>query len=193
MKLGAPILSPARLQLRKLAVFACWEEESALDEFLENSELGRILSTGWHLRLELLRRWGRFPEFDDPPAEPDELDASHPVVAVTVARLKLPQVLRFTRWGRPVEEQVRDHPETTLALAAFRPPRTFSTFSIWKSQQAMTAMVHGRGEGPGARRHAEAMVERTRQDFHRQFTTLRFRARSEQGEWLGRGGFVPNG
>ena len=35
------------------------------------------------------------------------------------------------RWGRPVERFVRDHPGTTLALAAFRPPHTVSTFSVW--------------------------------------------------------------
>ncbi|MCA9981489.1 MAG: hypothetical protein KDD89_11660, partial [Anaerolineales bacterium] len=29
MKLGAPILSPARMQLRHLAVFAAWESEGA--------------------------------------------------------------------------------------------------------------------------------------------------------------------
>ena len=34
MRLGAPSLSPDRLQLRRLAVFAQWRDESAVDRFL---------------------------------------------------------------------------------------------------------------------------------------------------------------
>jgi hypothetical protein len=107
--------------------------------------------------------------------------------------LKLPQLFRFISWGKPVEELVRDHPGATLALAAIRPPRTFSTFSVWRSQREMTDMVHGNGSAPGAGRHAEAMIERNRKDFHYEFTTLRFRAIAEHGVWAGRSDIVPKG
>ena len=180
MTLGAPVFSQERIRLNQLAVFASWESESALDAFLAKTELGRILSTGWHVRLEFLRRWGHFPEFDDPSTSEVENDPNQPVVAVTLARLRLPQVLRFVRWGKPVEEQVRDHPATVMAHAAMRPLRTFSTFSVWRSQKEMLDMVHGHGHGHGtsseSRRHAEAMRERDRKDFHHQFATFRFRS-----------------
>jgi hypothetical protein len=179
------------MRLHDLSVFAYWENESHLVDFLLNTELGQALSNGWHVRLEFLRRWGRFSEIDDLPDNLKGTDPNSAVVAVTLARLKLPQVFRFIRWGKPVEEQVRDNPGTTLALAAFRPFRTFSTFSIWRSQQLMTDMVHGRSSYPGASRHADAMIERARRDFHQEFITLRFRAVSEHGAWLGRSGFVP--
>ena len=55
----------------------------------------------------------------------------------------------------------------------------------------MTDMVHGEGSFPGATRHADAMEERDRKDFHHEFITLRFRALSEHGKWLGRSNFVP--
>lgn len=177
--------------MRSLAVFASWESEGALDTFLSETELGSTLSTGWHVRLRFLRRWGDIPEFDELPEGDAETDPARPVVAVTLARLKLPQVCRFIRWGRPVEKLVRDHPGVTLALAAVRPPRTFSTFSVWRSQQEMTDMVRGHGSAPGAAHHAEAMAERDRKDFHHGFATYRFRALSEHGEWEGRSGFVP--
>jgi hypothetical protein len=193
MTLGSPIVSPARMQLRNLAMFASWESEGALDGFLADTKLGRKLSAGWHVRLRFLRQWGRFPEFDPLPASDDEGDPAQPVVAVTLARLKLPQLCRFIRWGKPVEELVRDHPGATLALAAIRPPRTFSTFSVWRSQREMTDMVHGKSSVLGAGRHAEAMIERNRKDFHYQFTTLRFKAISEHGEWAGRSDIVPKG
>jgi hypothetical protein len=191
MTLGAPMVSPDRMRLRTLAVFASWENVDALDAFLAKDWLGRRLSEGWHVRLELLRRWGSFPGFDDIPIRGEDTDPARPVVAVTIARLKLPQLFRFFRWGKPVEELVRDHPGATLAMAAIRPPRTFSTFSIWRSRQAMTDMVHGKGADPGASRHSEAIRERNRKDFHYSFTTLRFRAISEHGRWMGQGDFVP--
>lgn len=191
MTLGAPILSPSRMQLRNLAVFASWEHERALDAFLTDTRLGHTLSEGWHVRLTFLRQWGRFAEFNDLPTRDADADPSRPVVAVTLARLKLPQVFRFIHWGKPVEELVRDHPGTTLALAAIRPPRTFSTFSVWRSQREMTDMVHGKGSSSGADRHAKAMGERDRRDFHHEFTTLRFRVVAEHGKWLGQSHIVP--
>lgn len=53
-------------------------------------------------------------------------------------------------------------------------------------------MVHGRDASAGGEhggevggRHARAMVERERRDFHHEFTTLRFRPLSEHGTWEG--------
>lgn len=191
MALGSPILSLARMQPRKLAVFASWESEHALDTFLIDTELGRTLAAGWHVRLEFLRRWGYVSELGDLPVSAAEVEPAAPVVAVTLARLKLLEVPRFIRWGKPVEELVRDHPGTTLALAAMRPPRTVSTFSVWRSQREMLDMVRGHDTFSDAQRHATAMVERKRKDFHHEFTTLRFRALAEQGAWEGRSGIVP--
>jgi hypothetical protein len=191
MGLGSPMLSAARMQVTSLAVFASWESEAAVDSFIADTALGRTLAAGWHVRLEFLRRWGRVAELGDLPATAAEVGADAPVVAVTLARAKLSQIPRFIRWGKPVEELVRDSPGTTLALAAFRPPRTFSTFSVWRTQREMLEMVRGHGSVASAERHATAMVERKRKDFHHEFTTLRFRALSERGEWEGKSDIVP--
>ncbi|MFW6598497.1 hypothetical protein ACQBAU_08085 [Propionibacteriaceae bacterium Y2011] len=190
MQLGAPVVSPARLQLGRLAMFAAWQDEAALDEFLTRDPLGKQLAGGWHVRLEFLRRWGSVSELDLPErtgrALPDE-----PVVAVTLARMRLPELPRFIRWGRPVERLVRDHPGATLAMAAIRLPRTVSTFSVWRSTREMVEMVHGHTDIAEPRRHVDAMGERERRDFHHEFTTLRFRPLSEHGSWQGRQHFVP--
>lgn len=191
MTLGSPILSPERMQLRKLAMFAYWENEEALDAFLKDTKLGSKLAAGWHVRLQFLRQWSQFSEFKNLPETVADTDPEQPVVAVTLARLKLPELFRFIRWGKPVEELVQDNPNTTLAMAAMRPPRTFSTFSVWRSQRDMTDMVYGRNSCSGASRHAQAMTERERKDFHYEFTTFRFRAVSEYGKWLGKSTIVP--
>ena len=193
MQLGSSLFSPARWQLRRLGVFAAWENESAIDDFLQRTRLGRALADGWHVRLRFLRRWGHVAAFDGLPANESETDLEAPVVAVTVARMKLLQVPRFIQWGLPVERLVRDHPGTTFALAATRPPRTISTFTVWRSVREMTDMVHGRGAVDAPERHAAAMVERRRKDFHVEFTTLRFACIGEFGAWEGRTSMVPIG
>ena len=52
-------------------------------------------------------------------------------------------------------------------------------------------MVHGRSAVADPERHAAAMVERRRRDFHHEFATYRFRPLSEHGTWEGRTGIVP--
>lgn len=192
MTLGAPALSLGRLQLRRHAAFAQWGCEQALDDYLADDALGQHLAKGWHVRLELVRRWGAVTGLHRLPLNAGTMDEEEPVVAVTLAHLKLPQLPRFFRWGRPVEQLVRDSPGTTLAVAAVRPPRTFSTFTVWRSVREMRAMVEGHATGHAPERHARAMAERERADFHSEFTTLRFRPLSEHGEWEGRRGIVPS-
>jgi hypothetical protein len=186
MRLGSGMLSPERLQLRKLSMFAAWESEEAIESFLSSTELGHAIASGWHLRMSFLRRWGSVAEFASLPEETGENDPLAPVAAYTLARMRLPEVPRFIRWGRPVEQLVRDDPESTFGIASIKFPRSVSTFSIWNSQQAMTDMVHGRSRADRPERHPDAMQERDRRDFHREFTTLRFRPLSEHGTWEGR-------
>lgn len=192
MTLGAPIVSPTRMQLGHLTMLAAWESHVAIDEFLAGTRLGRALATGWHVRLAFQRRWGYINEFDGLAESDGEQDPVAPVIAVTLARMKLPQVPRFIRWGRPVEELVRDHPGTTLAIAAIRLPRTVSTFSVWTSQREMVDMVRGHSSLSRPERHAAAMAERQRKDFHFEFTTPRFKPIAEYGNWEERTNIVPS-
>jgi hypothetical protein len=191
MRLGAPTVSPDRLQLRRLAVFAQWRDEAALERFLARDPLGRALDGGWHVRLEFLRCWSTLAALPGLPVRAGTWERDEPVAAVTLARMRLPEVPRFLRHGKPVERLVRDHPGVTLALAAVRPPRTISTFSVWRSVREMEEMVHGRSQVAEPARHAAAMTERERRDFHREFATYRFRPLSEHGTWQGRSAIVP--
>ncbi len=192
MTLGRPVALPWRYRPHQIALFAAWTSEDAIDDFLTNSRLGSVIAKGWHVRMEFVRRWGFISELDGLPPVAMELDDDQPVVAVTLARLRISQAFRFIRWGHPVEEQVRDDPATTISLAATRPVGTLATFSIWQTQQAMVDMVHGRTTAPFAKRHANAMQERNRKDFHHEFTTLRFRPLSEHGSWQGNDHLLPD-
>jgi hypothetical protein len=191
MTLGSAVFSSKRMLLGQVAIFAQWESEQALEQYLNTTSFGKKLSQGWHVRLSFLRQWGRFSGFQIPEMPSAAYPAAAPVVAVTVARMKPWAVPRFIHWGRPVENLVRDHPGATLSLASIHLPNTVSTFSIWKTTNDMNAMVRGHSPVPQPKRHADAMNERERKDFHFEFTTLRFQALSEFGSWKGRDNYVP--
>jgi hypothetical protein len=186
MRFGAPIISLDRLQLRRLAMFAQWDDAAALDDFLDRHPLGRRLAAGWHVRLQYLRRYGRVAALADLPETAGAWDLDEPIVAVTLARMKLLEVPRFLRWGRPVEHLIANHPAAVFSTGAQRPPHTISTFSIWRTVREMTGMVHGHNDQPHAHVHQVAMAEQRRRDFHHESTFMRFRPLSEHGTWQGR-------
>lgn len=192
MTLGSAVFSSKRMLLGQVAIFAQWESEQALEQYLNTTSFGKKLSQGWHVRLSFLRQWGRFSGFQIPEVPSAAYPAAAPVVAVTVARMKPWAVPRFIHWGRPVEKLVRDHPGATLSLASIHLPNTVSTFSIWKTTQEMNDMVRGHSPVAQPKRHADAMKERERKDFHFEFTTLRFQALAEYGSWKGKTNYVPN-
>ncbi len=176
MKLGEPIYDPRRYQAKRLAMFARWDDEASIDRFLSGPGLGAECASGWHVRMAFVRRWGAISELEGLPIRAEKRDPDLPVIAVTLARLKLAESLRFLTWGKPVERLVRDHPGQTMALAASRPHHTLSTFSMWNSATEMESMVRGgRPDVTAASSHIDAMGERDRKDFHHEFTTLRFR------------------
>ncbi|MGV0924583.1 hypothetical protein [Empedobacter tilapiae] len=191
MKLGSPIFSKTRIFNQTIIVFAQWENETSLENFLKTDSYGKLLAEGWHIRLSFLRQWGNISGFDIPIKNNEETTSNKSIVAVTIARMKYTEIPRFLRWGRPVEKLVRDHDGTTLSLASIRYPNIISTFSIWKSQLEMTNMVNGHSNMPDPKRHANAMIERNRKNFHFEFTTLRFKPISEHGQWNNCDSFLP--
>lgn len=190
MILGSSIFSASRFFKREIVLFAQWENENFLNDFLQSNSTGKQIASGWHIRLEFLRQWGEISGFQIPTLE-IETDNDKPVVAVTIARMKYSQIPRFLRWGRPVEIQVRDNTSTTLSLASIRYPNIISTFSIWITQKEMTDMVRGHSNMPQPKSHINAMKERNRKDFHFEFTTLRFKPLAEYGEWNNNRNHIP--
>ncbi len=66
-----------------------------------------------------------------------------------------------------------------------RPLQLFSTFSVWETENEMLNMVQGNKEQMGGMNHKEAKQERSRKSFHHEFTTMRFLAYKEVGEFEG--------
>lgn len=137
MTLGSPIISTSRFLIKQVAIFAQWENEEALEDYLKKEKLGKLLAKGWHVRLEFMREWGgKISGFKIPERKATLESELSPVVAVTIARMKPLAIPRFLHWGgRPVEKLVRDHEGTLLSLASVRFPNTVSTFLFGKQKR----------------------------------------------------------
>lgn len=191
MRMGHSVSRPGRYLWGQMVFFGFWEDEAALDRFLEEPPYEVFERPGWHVRMRFYRRWGTYTGLDEATAYEELKNPEGPVVGVTFARLKVLEVFRFARWGKPVEEQVRDHPGVTRATVAFQPLNKFSTFSMWKTEKDMLGMVRGRRKDVDGAEHRDAMKERARRPFHYEFTTMRFVPISEHGQWPGTTRLLP--
>jgi hypothetical protein len=193
MNLGTEIASPTRFNITDLGHLYWWQSEQDLESHLASPSNSAFHESSWHIRLKPYRSWGEIKKISQAQIHSIEPEQDQPVVAVTHARLKLTETFRFIKWGKPVEVQVRDHPGNSFAFAAFRPPMTFSTFSIWETEQEMLNMVGGKSQKVDGSEHKLAMQGRSRRPFHFEFTTMRFLPLSEHGEWKGVSSHLPSG
>jgi hypothetical protein len=173
MLLGKPIYSLQRYLLNHMIFIGHWKKEEDLERYLTHPSQ-QIFLQGWQVRLSLYRRWGKIKEIESAKLYPRISPNNDLTVAITLARLKLTELFRFAKWGKPVEKQVRDHKKQKMALAAFRPFGNFLTFSVWETEEDMVNMVNGNHSSFDGTEHKAAMAERNRKDFHFEFTTLRF-------------------
>ncbi|HEV3095219.1 MAG TPA: hypothetical protein VGY30_12005 [Solirubrobacteraceae bacterium] len=178
--LGAHLLP--RLNLGRVGLIACWEQEAQLDRFLANDPLAKRLSGGWHVRLQPLRMVGGWRELEDLPNSGDPAGDDEPVAIITLARFRHSQLPRFLRASAGAEGQAVGDPALVASTGLGRPPRFAATFSLWRSVAEMRAYVTGR-QGP---EHAAAMRQHAAKPFHHESAFLRFRPYGAEGTWDGR-------
>ncbi len=189
-RLGKSVFSPFRYNIREYVLFAWWKDEQSLENYLNHSKDGILINKGWHARMQLYRRWGEIAELKDAYVHKKTVALDQPVIAITLARLKIINAVRFVYWGKPVEKQVKNHPGKTLALAAMRPFNHFATISIWRSENEMINMVHGKDRKRDGQSHVQAMAERNRKSFHYEFSTMRYKPIGEYGSRNGHSSFL---
>lgn len=184
MTLGASLYSISRIKWNSLVLFAQWEDKNHLHLFLKNHRLGKIYSRGFYIELKAIRQTGSFEKMQIKTDGQSSLEEGENVAALTIAKMKLFELFRFLKWGRPVEKLVRDHPSAIYSNASLKFLNTISTFSIWKNVDEMQNMVLGKSEIPNANRHHAAMYERDRKDFYKEFSTIRFKIIETVGEFV---------
>jgi hypothetical protein len=169
--------------LRRTALFAVWNDESALDRFLACAALAERWAAAaetFTVRLRGLGGHGRWRGVDVL-ADLVSGDDRGPVAVLTRAEVRLRHWPRFVRAARPVSAATQ-RASGLLAVVGVgeAPVGRQATFSLWASMAAATAFAaHDRD-------HAE-VVRRTRAEgWYGEELFARFEPYAATGTWSGR-------
>ncbi len=178
--LGAARLSPAllpRLQPGRVALFAVWRDDAAVDGFLADHPLADAFAGGRSMRLEPLRVSGRWTGLPELVGAEIVAASDEPVAALTYGRLKLRRTVAFLRSSARAQADAVAHGGLLSATGLTRPPRLVSTFSLWSSAAAMGDYTRvGAGHSAAVRANAE-------RQFHHESIFIRFRPYDVHGDW----------
>lgn len=168
---------------RRTALFAVWDDESALDDFLAHSAIARRWSDiheAWHVRLRGLGGHGSWRGVD--PLE--GLDAGRgdgPIAVVTRADVRAGAWRSFGRAGRVVDDELhRADGLIDVVGIGEAPIGRLATFSLWESLAAARHFAYSMPD------HV-AVVQRTRAEhWYSEELFARFEPYASTGRWNGR-------
>ena len=176
-RLGGRVMP--RPQPGRVALFAVWRDDAALDRFLAEDALAAVLAGGRGVRLSPLRASGAWSGLPELVARERPVGDDEPVAVLTYGRLKLHRAPAFLRASARAEAGAVADPALVFGTGLARLPRLVGTFSLWRSAGAMRDFAY-RGAGHTGALHAVA-----RRDFHKESTFLRFRPYAASGGWDG--------
>lgn len=174
-RLGSSILP--RPNPGRVALFAIWRDDAALDGFLAADPRAAAFVAGRGLRLEPVRASGAWSGLPELVAEERPVRDDEPVAVLTYGRLKPHRAPAFLRTSARAEAEVVRDPALVFGTGLARPPRLVSTFSLWRDAGAMREFAY-RGAG-----HADALRAVSRRDFHSESIFIRFRPYGAVGDW----------
>lgn len=166
---------------RRVALFAVWSDDAALDRYLAEGPLATVLEDACTsaVRLQPLRiagSWTGLPQLVD---RVQAVADDEPVAILTYGRLKLHRVGEFLRTSARAEADALEHPGLAYGTGLARLPRLVSTFSLWHSAEAMRDFARA-GKG-----HTGALDADARRAFHHESIFVRFRPYRATGDWTG--------
>jgi hypothetical protein len=174
-RLGPELLP--RPHLNRVAAFAFWSDEDALERFQETG-MGGVLAEGWQMRMRPARLVGSWRGLGSLAGQELPMETDEPTAALTLGRLRPSQLVRFLKASAGAE---RDAVESAAMLASCglgRPPELVSTFSVWKDVAAMRDYI----TGTWVDGHRLAVHSHGAKPFHRESAFVRLRPLSVSGE-----------
>jgi len=174
--------------LSRTALFAVWEDDAALDGFLDATRTQRERAReDWHVRLRGAGGHGTWRGFDvlgvvdDVAVSGDDHDDAGPIAMVTRANVRVRAWRRFRAASGVVDAELAAA-EGLLAVVGVgeAPIGRLATFSLWRDLHSMRAFADG---GP----HHRDVVRRTRtEQWYGEELFARFRPYASSGSWDGR-------
>lgn len=173
---------PPRPQHGRIGLIAAWDDDAAIDRFLDTHPFGKQLAGGWHTRLEPRRCFGSWTGMPGLPTKELPMDDDEPAAALTLGRLRVLRIRPFLKASAPAERDAVGNPAVAAITGLTRParPRLVSTFSVWRSARAMREYAFGK-DGP---HQAAVRADRDRPFQHEQ-AFVRFRPLASAGSWDG--------
>jgi hypothetical protein len=190
----------ASADLTRWALFAVWEDEAALEAFLDTSPVacrwaGAV--EAWHVRLADAQGHGRWTGADvvelasggEHPEHPGTAgEGAGPVAILTRATVRARRLRQFLRAGRPVDAVLGAAPGLLATVGIGEAPvGRQATFSLWRSVADARRFAY---DDPV---HAE-VVRRTREEgWYAEELFVRFRPYHSAGTWDGVDPLAPAG
>jgi quinol monooxygenase YgiN len=172
-----------RPTLGRIAMFAAWDDDQALDTFLRTHALAERLADGWHVRLQPTRIFGSWPQLSGLLVAEEPIDDGQPTAVLTLGHLRIAQAIRFLKASAAAEGLAVRHPALLASTGLARPPALVATFSIWQNTVAMRSYV----DCDPDQGHLAAVRSHAARPFHHESAFLRFRPYRAEGDWGGRG------
>lgn len=122
---------------RRIAMFAVWRDESALDGFLASHPVAARWSAApdlWHVRLQCVRAMGAWGGFTPSVADPCDGIGGGPVAILTRATIRPLATVSFLRASRALGSAAADAPGNLAVVGIGEwPVGRLGTFSLWES------------------------------------------------------------
>ncbi len=173
----------AGADLRRTALFAVWEDESALEQFLTGHRIARRWTRAeevWHVRLRTIGGHGRWRDVD-PLAGLGEGSADGRIAILTRADVRRGAWREFGRAGREVDAELRTAAGLIDVVGIGEAPvGRLATFSLWESLDAARQFAYAMP------RHRRVIDQTRNGDWYGEELFARFEPYGSQGTWDGR-------